>query len=127
MNISSNFKRLAGASILSLAAAFGSGCASYGTTYSEGPDYNGQRTRIDNQQMDCTVITQRSGTYRGGSTTQVGDGTFTERCVSSPYTDHRRYGTSPAGIMENLGERVGRNTAREVERRINDVLRNALD
>lgn len=124
MNISSNFKRLAGASALALAAAFTTGCASGPSGYySEGGDYNGQRTRIDNQQMDCTIVTERSGTLRGGSTTQVGDGTFSEKCVSSPHANQRQRGTDP--IQREI-ENTKRNVTRDIGNEVRSVIRDTI-
>lgn len=125
MTISNKFRNLTGASVLSLAAAFGTGCSTSGPIYSEGPDYNGQRTRITNQPMDCTIRTQRSGTYNGGSTTQVGNGTFTETCVSSPYADQRR--SLMDREIDNAKRNAVRRTGQEINRALGEALRNALD
>lgn len=105
------------------------GCASGPSVYySEDANYNGQRTRIINQPTDCTIITQRGGTLRGGTTTQVGDGSWSERCVSSPHAGQRQRGTDPIQReIERTQQGIARDVGNEVRRGVRDAIRGVLD
>jgi len=125
MKTTSNLK-IAGALSAALTMA---GCASGPTGfYNEDANYNGQRTRIENQPIDCTIVTQRSGTLRGGNTTQVGDGSWSERCVSSPHANQRQSGTDPIQReFDRVQSGVVRDVGNEVRRGVRDALRGVLD
>jgi hypothetical protein len=111
-------------------------CAALATTacvsgpsggYSEGANYNGQRDRIQNQPIDCTIVTERGGTVRGGTTTQVGDGSWRERCVSSPYANQRQAGTNPIQQEFDRAQRdIARDVSNEVRRAVRSGIRDAL-
>ena len=123
MQISNKFKQLTGASVLSLAAIFSTGCATSSGIYSEGSDYNGQRTRIQNQPTDCTITMQRGGTYNGGRTTQVGNGSWSERCVSSPYGSQRQRGTN---VVQQEYDRAKAGIARDIGNEVRGAIRDAI-
>lgn len=93
-----------------------SGCQStepvYTPTYSEGPDYSGQRTPIYAQPMDCTVITRREGRVYGGQTV-YGTGEARETCVSVPRDEYGR-----ASPIEDANR-----TIRDTQRMINSIYR----
>ena len=67
---------------LAVVASVGGCVQSTPSYYSEGPDYNGQRTAIQNQPMRCDVYTSEVGQVNGGTTTFNG-GTAVRNCVST--------------------------------------------
>ncbi|GEM_PF-5321840 len=101
-----------GAALTALVAGCQTTPAPYIPTYNEGPDYNGQRTQIYGQPVDCTVITRRDGRVYGGQTV-YGTGTARETCVSTPREDYRR----GSGLQDAT------RTIRDTERMINSIRR----
>lgn len=70
---------------MAVVASLGACVSPTSSHYSEGPDYNGQRTPIRNQPMRCDVYTSEVGQVYGGSTTFNG-GTAVRNCVSTSGT-----------------------------------------
>lgn len=74
------------------ALALLSGCGAapnYSSTYSEGPNYNGQRTPINAQPVNCTIVTRREGSVYGGQAV-YNTGRASETCVSTPRDSYGR-------------------------------------
>lgn len=68
---------------MAVVASVGACVPTTSSHYSEGPDYNGQRTPIQHQPMRCDVYTSEVGQVYGGTTTFNG-GTAVRNCVSTP-------------------------------------------
>jgi hypothetical protein len=100
------------AGVLGLSAL--TGCASQTSLrYSEGADYNGQRTAAQGVKMDCTYRTVRKGeTYQGG--TYLQPGTVVETCRG----DTRRPGNETADSINDFNKtvRAGNTTVQTIER-----------
>lgn len=122
--MSTSIKKAAAA--LSLAAGTAlAGCAGGSATYSENAGYDGQRTRIENQPMDCTIQTQERGVVHGG--TQVYEpGTAVRRCVSSPDSDQRRRGTNPVSDVTEEFMKIPGHAARDASRTLSHEIGEAI-
>ncbi len=90
-----------------------SGCvAPTNGTYSEGPDYNAQRTRIQGQPMRCDVYSSEPGYVQGGRYV-FNQGTAVRNCVSTTSAETMQDALSNATTVvyqvRNLGYALGIN------------------
>ncbi len=80
--------------------------------YSEGQNYNGYRTQIQQMPTNCTIRTQRNGQVIGGHIVYDA-GTAREVCVASNNANQRVRGSNPVGELRNQTQQMN-NTVRAI-------------
>ena len=121
MSISNKFRNLTGASVLSLAAAFGTGCASnINSIYNEDPNLGPSRTPITNANLKCD--TQYNSRARGVGNKQIGE---TEWETSTTCYNNDRSRNRPSAFEREI-DNTKRGITRDIGNEVRGVIRDAI-